>query len=254
MFMLINDCKLFCVCIICVYVWCVLCISFFGSFYNFFFAFANIFEVHFCFGRNVCSLLSFITLSLSLSLQWEWVRVWMSVLPVSAVSFSIWSISIHRRLIDWLVQLTPCCTWKIVHQFSVLMATFCSWEMRMCSRRLYLFLKFLLQSSHLRGGWGVCWVRICLQRFTVVITILQNWHSVHLLLGESKNIQKNRTNYTIIWAFYFSILLYIYLCPISVFYLLSFFLGHHSRFYYIFNINSILTNTLETYSTPKKHN
>lgn len=97
-------------------------------------------------------------------------------------------------------QLTPCCNWKIVHQFSDLMATFCSCEMRMCSLRLYLFLKFLLQRSHLRGGWGVCWVRICLQRFTVVITILQNWHSVHLLLGESKNIQKNRTNYTIIFA------------------------------------------------------
>lgn len=80
-----------------------------------------------------------------------------------------------------------------IDQFSGFRPNFCSCEIRMCSRRLYLFLKFLLHSSHLRGGCGVCWVRICLQRFTVVITILQNWHSVHLLLGKSKNIQnKNK--------------------------------------------------------------
>lgn len=139
----------------------------------------NLCGIFHLFGRNVL-------LSLSLS----------RALPV-AISFYFAAASWPSLSIRIRTQLTPCCNWKIVHQFSDLMATFCSCEMRMCSLRLYLFLKFLLQRSHLRGGWGVCWVRICLQRFTVVITILQNWHSVHLLLGESKNIQKNRTNYTI---------------------------------------------------------
>lgn len=164
-----NDWQSVCVSCVCVSLW----IPFYFSLFPF---------LH-LFGRNVLSL----SLSLSLS-HWaaEQCRLCLSV---------VWG---GTRCSE--TQLTPCCNWKIVHQFSDLMATFCSCEMRMCSLRLYLFLKFLLQRSHLRGGWGVCWVRICLQRFTVVITILQNWHSVHLLLGESKNIQKNRTNYTIIFA------------------------------------------------------
>lgn len=161
-----------CVCLVCVCEWVN---EFLFIFHRF-----KMFRFLHLFGRNVLSL----SLSLSLS-HWaaEQCRLCLSVV-----------------LVVGLTQLTPCCSWKIVHQFSDLMATFCSCEMRMCSLRLYLFLKFLLQRSHLRGGWGVCWVRICLQRFTVVMTILQNWHSVHLLLGESKNIQKNRTNYTIIFV------------------------------------------------------
>lgn len=52
--------------------------------------------------------------------------------------------------------------------------TLSSCAMRTCSRKLYLFLNFLRQCSHWRCGCGVCCVRICLHRLTVVITTLQN--------------------------------------------------------------------------------
>lgn len=58
---------------------------------------------------------------------------------------------------------------------------FCSWAIRTCSRRLYLFLNFFWQCSHWRGDCSVCWVRICLHKLTDVITSLQNWHWDHLL-------------------------------------------------------------------------
>lgn len=169
---------------------CVCVFEWVCDFYVFSFFYISLFHLLFCSFLTTCVVffiyLDVMFFSLSLS----------RALPV-AISFYFAAASWPSLSIRIRTQLTPCCNWKIVHQFSDLMATFCSCEMRMCSLRLYLFLKFLLQRSHLRGGWGVCWVRICLQRFTVVITILQNWHSVHLLLGESKNIQKNRTNYTI---------------------------------------------------------
>lgn len=51
-----------------------------------------------------------------------------------------------------------------------------SWAIRTCSRRLYLFLNFLLHRLHRFGSWFVCWVRMCRQRLTDVMTSLQIWH------------------------------------------------------------------------------
>lgn len=58
-----------------------------------------------------------------------------------------------------------------------------SCAMRTCSRKLYLFLNCFEQCSQSRGGCGVCWVRMCRHRFTVVMTTLQNWHCDHLFSG-----------------------------------------------------------------------
>lgn len=64
---------------------------------------------------------------------------------------------------------------------SIMAPGFCSWAIRTCSRRLYLFLNFFWQYSHWRGDCSVCCVRMCLHKLTVVITSLQNWHWLHLL-------------------------------------------------------------------------